>query len=88
MPDQLVNLDMKHGVEAKNYEEVGVGVPTVCLLVGMVPIEQIRTCSLETRSLDVGHSLQQVYYSITIHKNSKLFHFNTFPSTVEVLEGS
>lgn len=22
MPDQLVNLDMKHGVEAKNYEEV------------------------------------------------------------------
>lgn len=24
MPDQLVNLDMKHGVEAKNYEEVSV----------------------------------------------------------------
>lgn len=23
VPDQLVNLDMKHGVEAKNYEEVG-----------------------------------------------------------------
>lgn len=22
VPDQLVNLDMKHGVEAKNYEEV------------------------------------------------------------------
>lgn len=22
MPDQLVILDMKHGVEAKNYEEV------------------------------------------------------------------
>lgn len=25
MPDQLVNLDMKHGVEAKNYEEVRFG---------------------------------------------------------------
>lgn len=24
VPDQLVNLDMKHGVEAKNYEEVSV----------------------------------------------------------------
>ena len=22
IPDQLLNLDMKHGVEAKNYEEV------------------------------------------------------------------
>lgn len=22
VPDQLINLDMKHGVEAKNYEEV------------------------------------------------------------------
>ena len=32
MPDQLVNLDMKHGVEAKNYEEVSVGVQTVCFL--------------------------------------------------------
>lgn len=25
VPDQLVNLDMKHGVEAKNYKEVSVG---------------------------------------------------------------
>lgn len=25
VPDQLVNLDMKHGVEAKNYEEVSAG---------------------------------------------------------------
>lgn len=24
VPDQLVDLDMKHGVEAKNYEEVKV----------------------------------------------------------------
>lgn len=31
MPDQLVNLDMKHGVEAKNYEEVSVWDWTVFL---------------------------------------------------------
>lgn len=31
MPDQLVNLDMKHGVEAKNYEEVSLRVkPLAC----------------------------------------------------------
>lgn len=32
MPDQLVNLDMKHGVEAKNYEEVSVGGRAICLI--------------------------------------------------------
>lgn len=32
VPDQLVNLDMKHGVEAKNYEEVSVGGWCVCFL--------------------------------------------------------
>lgn len=31
MPDQLVNLDMKHGVEAKNYEEVRISLK--CLFV-------------------------------------------------------
>lgn len=30
VPDQLVNLDMKHGVEAKNYEEVILISPRVC----------------------------------------------------------
>lgn len=32
MPDQLVNLDMKHGVEAKNYEEVSVWGRALCLI--------------------------------------------------------
>lgn len=44
MPDQLVNLDMKHGVEAKNYEEVSVGARTVLFTADTADKESV--CSL------------------------------------------
>ncbi|MEQ2230688.1 Transmembrane emp24 domain-containing protein 10, partial [Ilyodon furcidens] len=39
VPDQLVNLDMKHGVEAKNYEEIA-------------KVEKLKPLEVELRRLE------------------------------------
>uniref|UniRef100_A0A8C0VD96 Transmembrane p24 trafficking protein 10 n=4 Tax=Passeriformes TaxID=9126 RepID=A0A8C0VD96_CYACU len=39
MPDQLVTLDMKHGVEAKNYEEIA-------------KVEKLKPLEVELRRLE------------------------------------
>uniref|UniRef100_A0A3B3CPB5 Transmembrane p24 trafficking protein 10 n=1 Tax=Oryzias melastigma TaxID=30732 RepID=A0A3B3CPB5_ORYME len=39
LPDQLVNLDMKHGVEAKNYEEIA-------------KVEKLKPLEVELRRLE------------------------------------
>lgn len=57
VPDQLVNLDMKHGVEAKNYEEVSVcgsfllsnAVKIFIGVTSLFPFGRLCLCSLLSR---------------------------------------